>query len=80
LLTTIFGVLERLTTPTRLTEGLAWVTTGLNVGAGLAAPVVGLLADAAGARVALAIPLGSSLVAGTLALATTRHLRRTLPE
>ena len=81
LLITMFGLLERFAPAERLTEGLAWVGTGLNLGAGAAAPVVGVVADAHGARVALAIPLCGSVVAGLLALVTVRlarpHLRST---
>lgn len=76
LLTTMFGALERVAPPARLTEGLAWVSTGLNLGAGLAAPVVGAVADAAGARTALAMPLGASITAGVLALFTARRVIR----
>jgi MFS family permease len=79
LLITMFGLLERVAPAERLTEGLAWVSTGLNLGAGAAAPVVGVVADAHGARVALAIPLCGSVVAGLLALLTVKlarpHLR-----
>ena len=74
LLTTVFGVLERITPPARLTEGFGWVMTGLSLGAGSAAPVVGAVADGAGARTALLIPLGASLVAGAVAVATSRRL------
>jgi len=76
LLTTVFGTLERITPPARLTEGLAWVTTGLSLGAGVAAPVVGWVADAAGARTALLLPLAASLAAGALALLTASRVTR----
>lgn len=79
LLTTVFGVLEQVSPPDRLTEVLAGVTTGLNIGAGLAAPAVGAVADAAGAGTALAMPLAVALVTGVLALVTavacSRHRR-----
>ena len=76
LLTTMFGTLERITPPARLTEGLAWVTTGRSLGAGVAAPVVGWVADAAGARMALLLPLAASLTAGALALLTASRVTR----
>ncbi len=79
LLITVFGLLERFAPPERLTEGLAWLSTGLNLGAGAAAPLVGFVADARGARVAFAIPMVAAVVAGLLALLTVRlarpHLR-----
>src|SRR3954451_6347042 len=74
LLTTVFGSLERVVAPERLTEGLAWVSTGLNLGAGLAAPAVGAVADAAGARQALVIPVAVSLPTGVLAVLVARRV------
>ena len=75
LLITLFGLIERYAPAERLTEGLAWLSTGLNLGAGAAAPLVGAVADAHGARVAMAIPLAASVVAGLLALLTVRLAR-----
>ncbi len=75
LLITVFGLIERYAPAERLTEGLAWLATGLNLGAGAAAPLVGAVADAHGARVAMAIPFAASVVAGLLALLTVRLAR-----
>ncbi len=74
LLTTVFGSLERIAAPERLTEGLAWVSTGLNLGAGLAAPAVGAVADVAGARQALLIPVAASIPTGVLAVLVARRV------
>jgi MFS family permease len=70
----VFGALERIAAPERLTEGLAWISTGLNLGAGLAAPAVGAVADVAGARQALLIPVAASIPTGVLAVLVARRV------
>jgi MFS family permease len=56
-LITGFGLVETLVPGRTLTEGLAWLTTGLNIGYGTLASVVGRLADRHGAHEALAATL-----------------------
>lgn len=77
LIITSFGMVEALVPPGRLTEGMSWLTTGLNVGFGAAAAVVGGVADVHGARVAFAVPMGTALLTGGLGwLAVTLARRR----
>jgi MFS family permease len=63
-----FGLVESLVPKGALTEGMAWLTTGTAVGYGVAAALVGGIADAHGARVAFSVTIGASLLVGVLAL------------
>ncbi len=73
-LITAFGLIERIVPGGALTEGLAWLTTGLSLGYGLGAASVGGIADAHGARVAFLVTVGAGLVLGCAALALHRRL------
>jgi MFS family permease len=67
-LITAFGLVEQLVPGPSLTEGLAWVITGLNLGYGLGSAVVGSIADAHGARIAFTVTVASALLMGGCAL------------
>jgi predicted MFS family arabinose efflux permease len=70
MLITTFALVERLVPGTALTEGLSWMLTGLNVGYGAGAAVVGQIADAHGARTSFWVGIAAALaVAGTAAIA-----------
>lgn len=75
-----FGTAERITPPERLTEAMAWVNTGLSIGAGAIAPVIGLVADHLGATVALKVAwpaaVLTALLGGLAALAARRYTAR----
>jgi MFS family permease len=73
-LITAFGLVERLVPSTSLTEGLAWLLTGLNLGYGAGSAVVGGIADAHGARTAFAVAVVAGLTMGALALVLHRRL------
>lgn len=73
-LITAFGLIERIVPGGALTEGLAWLTTGLNLGYGLGAASVGGIADAHGARVAFTVTIGAGLLLAASALALHRRL------
>jgi MFS family permease len=73
-LITTFGLVEQLVPGPSLTEGLAWVITGLNLGYGLGSAVVGGIADAHGARVAFSVTIASGLAMGACALVLYRRL------
>ncbi|MGI8761448.1 MAG: MFS transporter [Jatrophihabitantaceae bacterium] len=74
-----FGLIDEIVPAATLTEGLTWIGTGLSVGYGLGAAVVGGIADAHGARVAFWVPVGAALSAALVALALARRLRPVAP-
>jgi MFS family permease len=67
-LITMFGLVQQFVPARALTEGLSWIGTGLNVGYGAGAALVGGIADAHGARSAFLVVIGSSLPVGVLGL------------
>jgi MFS family permease len=73
-LITMFGLVQQIVPARSLTEGLSWIGTGLNVGYGAGAALVGGIADQHGARAAFLVVIGSSLPVGVLGLAL--RLRR----
>lgn len=73
-LITTFGLVEQLVPSESLTEGLAWVITGLSIGYGAGSALVGGIADAHGARVAFSVTIGSGLVMGAVATVLYRRL------
>ncbi|MBE7188874.1 MFS transporter [Jatrophihabitans endophyticus] len=78
-LITSFGLVERLVPGTSLTEGLAWVITGLSVGYGAGAALVGGIADAHGARTAFLVTIAAGLLMGGLGLVEHARLRTRVP-
>jgi MFS family permease len=72
-----FSLLERLVPAESRTEGLTWFSTGIGLGLAIAASLTGQVVDAAGARVALGVTVGSGALAALLALAGARTLSRT---
>lgn len=72
-LITAYGLIERLVPAASLTEGLAWLVTGLSVGYGGGAALVGRIADAQGARTAFFVTIGAGLA--MTALAVILHAR-----
>ena len=79
-LITSFSLIEQIVPSGALTEALAWLTTGLSIGYGFAAAIVGRLADAYGARLAFTVTIGSGLFVGALALALYARLRERVVE
>ena len=73
-LITTFGLVERVVPGASLTEGLSWMLTGLNLGYGAGASVVGSIADGHGARVAFTVTIGSALATAAMAWAVHRRL------
>jgi MFS family permease len=78
-LITTFGLISRIVPIASLTEGLSWLTTGLNVGFGLSAAAVGRIADAQGARAAFSVTIGAGVLLGLLALRLHAVLREPEP-
>lgn len=79
-LITTFGLIEQLVPAESLTEGLAWVITGLSIGYGAGSASVGAIADAHGARVAFSVTIAAGLAMGALATALYRKLSVRLPQ
>jgi MFS family permease len=73
-LITAFGLIENIVPGGSLTEGLAWLITGLSVGYGVGASLVGGIADAHGARMAFLVTVGAGVVMGALAIVLHRKL------
>jgi MFS family permease len=78
-LITAFGIAEHYVPSTSLTEGLAWVLTGLNIGYGAGSAVVGAIADAHGARVAFLVTMVSGFLMAAGAVALHARLRASDP-
>jgi MFS family permease len=74
-LITAFALIERIVPSPSLTEGLAWLITGLSIGYGAGAALVGRIADAHGARTAFTVTVGAGLLMGLLALVIHARLR-----
>jgi MFS family permease len=75
-LITAFGLIERIVPGASLTEGLAWLITGLSIGYGGGAALVGRIADAHGARIAFTVTVAAGLLMALLALVLHAQLRR----
>jgi MFS family permease len=74
-LITGFGLVQTLVPIATLTEGLAWLVTGLNVGYGAVAALVGGVADRHGAHDAFWVPIGAGLFVALAATALALRLR-----
>jgi MFS family permease len=74
-LITAFGLVQQIVPARALTEGLSWAGTGLNVGYGAGAALVGGIADQHGARSAFLVVIGAGLVVGVLGLVLHAQLR-----
>ena len=67
-LITTFSLIQQIVPARAITEGLSWVGTGLSVGYGAGAALVGAIADAHGARTGFLVVVASSLLTGLVAL------------
>ncbi|HEX8768674.1 MAG TPA: MFS transporter [Jatrophihabitans sp.] len=74
-----FGLVDQIVPASSLTEGLTWIGTGLSVGYGLGAAVVGGIADRHGARFAFSLPVGCALASAVFALLLAARLRAPRP-
>jgi MFS family permease len=75
-LITGFGLVQTLVPVAALTEGLAWLVTGLNLGYGTLAALVGGVADRHGAHQAFWLPICAGLFVAAAATALALRLRR----
>ncbi|MEO9139135.1 MAG: MFS transporter [Jatrophihabitans sp.] len=74
-LTTAFGLIGELVPALSLTEGLAWLVTGLSVGYGVGASLVGGIVDAHGPRPAFLVTVAAGLSMAALAQLLHSRLR-----
>lgn len=74
-LTTAFGLIGELVPALSLTEGLAWLVTGLSVGYGAGASLVGGIVDAHGPRPAFLVTVVAGLAMAALAQGLHTRLR-----
>lgn len=79
-LITAFGLIEQIVPTASLTEGLAWLMTGLGLGYGAGAALVGGIADAHGARAAFLVTVGAGLLMAALAIIEHARLRAPVAE
>jgi MFS family permease len=70
-----FALVQELVDPARLTEGLAWTSSGIGIGVSLGAALAGAVVDAAGAQPAFSVPVSAGLSAAVLVLLCSRWLR-----
>jgi hypothetical protein len=68
--------IERVVPTGRLTESMAWVTSGVAVGIAVASPVAGVIIDEFGAHTAYWVTSGAAIGAVLIALAFLPSLRR----
>lgn len=78
-LTTAFGLVERFVPSDALTEGLAWLVTGLSVGYGAGASLVGGISDAHGARAAFGVTIAAGLAMAAFAIVLHARMRERTP-
>lgn len=78
-LTTAFGLVQQFVPSAALTEGLAWLVTGLSVGYGAGASLVGGLADAHGARAGFLVTVGAGVAMALLAVVLHARMRSRMP-
>jgi MFS family permease len=69
-----FGLVDSIVPARSLTEGLTWIGTGLSVGYGFGAALVGSIADAHGAHRAFIVPVGCAVAAAGFALLLSARL------
>jgi MFS family permease len=63
--------------PSRITEGLTWMTTGISIGVALGGVIAGLVIDAYGARAGFGVAIGAGMVMVVIVLLGLRTLRAT---
>ena len=73
------GLVELVVAPGRLTEGLTWCTTALNLGAAAGAALCGPMIDTYGASRAFLVTVGCGAVAAALAMLSVRGVRKVEP-
>jgi len=70
------ALIERIVPPRRLTESMAWATSGLAVGIAVATPLAGVIIDSKGAGQAYWVTSGCAVGALLIAVLFLASLRR----
>jgi MFS family permease len=70
---TAFGLIRQLVPARALNEGMAWISAGVNFGAGIGAAVVGEIVDRHGARAGFLVTVACAMTGAALALAASRQ-------
>jgi MFS family permease len=76
ILITAFGLIQDAVPARVLTEGMAWVSAGVNLGAGLGVAVVGESVDRHGPRAGFFVAIACTACGAVFALTTRRSVRR----
>lgn len=79
-LITASEVIKQIVDPVVLTEGLAWLVTGLNLGYGAGSALVGHVADAYGPRAGFLVAVAAGWVAAAMAVIAHARLVRIAPD
>jgi MFS family permease len=66
---------KELVDPTRLTEGLTWMGSGIGIGVSIGAAISGAVVDATDAETGFTVPVSAGVLAAVLVLACSRWLR-----
>jgi len=74
-----FSLLESQAAPSRRTEAISWLSSGISVGVAAGASVVGFILDAHGARVGYLFGTACGVVSAVICLAGRRRLRQAAP-
>jgi len=72
------GLVENIVPPSRLTEGLTWMITGLGIGVALGAALAGWVVDEAGVKAGFIITLSAGLVVLLVAAAGYRLMQKSV--
>jgi MFS family permease len=72
------GLVENIVPPSRLTEGLTWMITGLGIGVALGAALAGWVVDEAGVKVGFIITISAGLVVLLVAVGGYRLLQKSV--
>ncbi|MDC4233433.1 MFS transporter [Actinomyces sp. B33] len=79
-MTNVNMIIARIVPASQLTEGLAWMSTSMNLGVSLGAAVAGRAVDSAGAHGGYVIVVGAGWIMVALMLVGVRSLRRDTEE
>ncbi|EKF66543.1 MFS transporter [Serratia plymuthica] len=72
------GLVENIVPPSRLTEGLTWMITGLGIGVALGAALAGWVVDEAGVKAGFIITISAGLVVLLVAVGGYRLLQKSV--